>query len=248
MAKKTKNKQQEFHLATWGGRRKGAGRKPKGKRAGVSHAEREKLPRHCPAHITLKVAPDVWSLRSSRIMQEIRAVFWQLRGVAGMRLTQFSIQWNHIHLIVEAEGHDSLSTGVRVLSGRLARRINRVMARSGKVFPDRFHMHILRSPREVEHAIRYVRENSRIHARREGRSWRQIVDPCTGGPCPCQFPPEHRCLVVEPQTWLLRCAWKLPPRPARPFAPQAVPLAFPWADEPTQAPPTENLELALDAA
>lgn len=52
-----KVKQQEMELRTWGGRRRGAGRKPKGKKAGVSHVKRERLPRSNPAHITLKVAP-----------------------------------------------------------------------------------------------------------------------------------------------------------------------------------------------
>lgn len=248
MAKQEKGTQQSFELKTWGGRRKGAGRKPNGRRPGVPHDRREKLPRSCPAHITLRVASDIWNLRGQRMMHEIRTVFWRMRGVAGMRLTQFSIQPNHIHMIVEAEGHDSLTRGMTVLCARLATRINRCMSRRGKVFPDRFHMQILRSPREVAYAIRYVKDNSRIHARREGRSWRQRVDPCTAGPCRRRFPPENRFLVVEPRTWLLRCAWSLPKQPARIATPAPAPLSFPWFDGPGHVPPVENLSLALDAA
>lgn len=248
MAKRGRTRQRELCLKSWGGRRKGAGRKPKGKNPGVPHGQREKLPKHCPAHITLRVGPEIWNLRGMRLMQEIRVVFWRTRGIAGMRLTQFSIQQNHIHLIVEAEGHNSLSMGMRVLCIRLATRINRVMGRTGQVFSDRFHMHILRTPREVEHAIRYVRDNSRIHARREGRSWRQGVDPCTGGPCRKQFPLETRCLVVEPRTWLLRRAWRLPPLGSRSTTPAPEPLSFPWLDGSHDRPRAENLELPLHAA
>lgn len=248
MAKKIECIQQELNLKTWGDRRKGAGRKPKGRRPGLPHDPRDRLPKHCPAHVTLRVGPDIWNLRGSLLMQEIRCVFWRMRGIAGMRLTQFSIQHNHIHMIVEAESHQSLSVGMRVLCIRLATRINRVMGRSGPMFPDRFHLHILRSPREVEHAIRYIRDNSRIHARREGRSWRQAVDPCTGGPCVEQFPAENRCLVVEPQTWLLRRAWRLPPLPSKPVVLSPEPQAFPWLDGAEEPGRAENLELALDAA
>lgn len=214
----------------------------------MPHARRERLPRSYPAHVTLKVAPDVWNLRGDRVMQEIRTVFWQMRGAAGMHLTQFSIQRNHLHLIVEAEGHASFSLGMKMLCVRLAARINRIMGRRGKVFPERFHMHILRSPREVEHAIRYVRDNSRIHARREGRPWRQAIDPCTGGPHRTHFPAKNRYLIVEPRTWLLRRAWQLPRLPPKAAAPSPTPLAFPCFDEPGREQPPRNLELALNAA
>lgn len=241
-----KVKQQEMELRTWGGRRRGAGRKPKGKKAGVSHVKRERLPRSYPAHITLKVALDIWNLRGKRMMQEIRAVFWQARGVAGMRLTQFSIQQNHIHLIVEAEEHEALSKGMKSLCVRLAARINRRMRRRGQVFVDRFHMHVLRTPREVEHAIRYVRNNSRLHAEREGRFWRQAIDPCTGGPCRKQFPPENLCLVVEPRTWLLRKAWGLPKLEPmlEAFAPE--PMELPWGERQAWRDSAVNLELAFE--
>lgn len=248
MARQRTESQQTFELRTWGGKRKGAGRKPKGKRAGMSHDKREKLPKNCPAHITLRVAPDIWHLRGKRLMQEIRIVLWRMRGVAGLRLTQFSVQSNHIHMIVEADGHDSLTKGMTILCARLAARINRAMGRKGQVFPERFHMHILRSPREVEHAIRYVKDNSRIHARREGRSWGLAIDPCTAGPCRSLFPLENRCLVVEPQTWLLRRAWNLPKRPIQGVIPQPVPLAFPWLESPDCVRPPENLSLDLEAA
>lgn len=247
MTRRSKSRQQELRLATWGGRREGAGRKPKGKRPGVPHAKRETIPRHCPARVTLRVLPDVWNLRHARMMAAIRSVFWRLRGVGGMRLTQFSIQSNHMHLIVEADGNDALSRGMRTLCARIAAELNRVMCRTGHVFADRYHLHVLRTPREVQHAIRYVRENGRIHAEREGRPWPHGIDPCTGGPCPRRFPPESRWRVVEPRTWLLRRAWKLPPLPAV-AASTPVPLTFPWMHDAPHPSLVTNLDLALEAA
>jgi hypothetical protein len=43
--------------AGWGGRRKGAGRKPNQERPGVCHATRPVLARRFPVHVTLRVSP-----------------------------------------------------------------------------------------------------------------------------------------------------------------------------------------------
>lgn len=42
------------------------------------------------------------------------------------------------------------------------------MGRSGPVFSDRFHAHVLRTPAEVRNAVRYVIGNFASHARRRG--------------------------------------------------------------------------------
>lgn len=222
--------QQEFELRTWGGARRGAGRKPKGEKARLPHDKRPPLPKGCPAHVTLRVVPEIRNLQANSMFQAVRTAFWQARGVAGMRLTQFSVQSNHIHLIVEADDNRSFISGMRSLSIRLALHINRAMGRRGQVLEDRFHVHVLKSPREVERAVRYVMENTRIHAERAGEFWGEVVDPFTGGPCRKRFPPENRCLVLEPSSWLLRQAWGMrwKPRPEPPTAPEIIPL---FADE-----------------
>src|SRR5690606_23449685 len=95
-------------------------------------------------------------------------------------------------------------------SVRIAKRLNRAYGRRGQVFSDRFHAHVLRTPREVRHAVRYVMENSRIHAARRGERWSLAVDPFAGGPCPKRFLAACRELVAEPRTFMLRRAWQLP--------------------------------------
>jgi hypothetical protein len=42
---------------------------------------------------------------------------------------------------------------LRRLEIRMAKRLNKVMGRSGQVFPDRYHAHILKTPTEVAHAL-----------------------------------------------------------------------------------------------
>src|SRR6476659_4974099 len=131
-----------------GGRRPGAGR-PKKKNAGVSHLKRPSLPKSYPVHITLKVRGDVPNLRTEKRFLAAKKAFRYGCDRFGMRLIEFSVQSNHIHLIVEGNDRRSLSRGMQGLLIRLAKQINRVCKRSGHVFADRYHEHILRTVAEV---------------------------------------------------------------------------------------------------
>jgi putative transposase len=150
----------------WGGRRKGAGRKPKGERAGVAHTARPLLARRFPVHVTLRVLPHVWNLRSRRVFRVLRRALAEGGERFGIRICEFSIQGNHVHLMAEAHDARSLSLGMQGLGVRMARGLNRIMNRRGKVLADRFHARILRSPTEVRRALLYVRDNRAVHRAR----------------------------------------------------------------------------------
>src|SRR6202165_1649797 len=121
-------------LPTWGGARANAGRKPKGEKAGVSHLRRPPLSASHPVHTTLRVAKGCWNLRSRRARLALQGVFEGGRDRFGFRLVHYSIQGNHLHLLVEAEGKESLARGMKGLEVRMARALNRMMQRRGSVF------------------------------------------------------------------------------------------------------------------
>ena len=114
------------------------------------------------------------------------------------------MQGNHLHLIVEVTDAASLSRGMQGLAIRMAKGLNRVMQRSGPVFRERYHAHVLRSPTEVARAVAYVLGNYFRHAAKWGEQVAaNAVDPYSSAAareCSGADPP----LVVEPRTWLLR--------------------------------------------
>ncbi|HEY0838782.1 MAG TPA: hypothetical protein VGD74_01215 [Vulgatibacter sp.] len=143
---------------------------------------------------------EVWNLRTRRCYRVIEKALFAASDRLGMRLTHYSVQGNHLHLIVEARDAQALSRGAQGLCVRIARGLNRLMLRKGKVFADRFHSHILRTPREVRNAIAYVLGNAGIHALRQGKPAPRGSDPYaagTGDP-----------VVAPPRTWLLRVGWQ----------------------------------------
>jgi len=152
-------------------RAKGAGR-PKSPDSGVPHLKRESVTRHTPVHPTVKLAAGLPSLRT----RECYAVFWDAfcagreragrRGDGEFRLVEYSIQADHLHLIVEASDNDALARGMCGLLTRIAKGLNKLWGRRGKVWKERYHAHVLRTPREVYNALRYLYANGHKHGRR----------------------------------------------------------------------------------
>src|SRR5262249_29660064 len=104
-----------LRFRTWGGKRKGAGRKPNGPRAGVSHAARPALKSRFPVHVTIAMRKGVWNLRSRRCFTALSRAFWGGADRFGFRLVHFSVQGNHIHMLVEAQDQHALSRGMNGL-------------------------------------------------------------------------------------------------------------------------------------
>jgi hypothetical protein len=119
----------------------------------------------------------------------------------------FSVQSNHLHLVVEAQDEDALSRGMQSLSHRFAHAVHRALGTSGGVFADRYHAHALRSPREVRAALVYVLQNWAKHGpggQFDPRSSAQWFDgwrepPPRGGDSP---------IVATPRTWLVTVGWR----------------------------------------
>src|SRR5438067_1431735 len=128
---------------TWGGARKGAGRKPKGEKAGIPHRSRLEFSRHHPLHVTVRMKDHVWNLRSRRSYAAISQALENGGERERFRVVHFSIQGNHVHLLVEAESVAALYSAMRGLDVRLARALNKMMGRKGAVFADRYHARVL---------------------------------------------------------------------------------------------------------
>jgi REP element-mobilizing transposase RayT len=220
--------QQEMAFRTHGGKRVGAGRPPKGKRSSERHERRPKHDARHPIHITIRVAQDIAGLRKRDMYIAIREATAVTVKREDFRIVHFTIQGNHIHLIVEAMSRLAIARGMQGFQISAAKHINRVMTertgtrRTGHVFPDRYHPRALTTPREVRHAIAYVLNNWRRHGEDRAsftRSWK--VDPYSNAvdfpgwkelsdsPFLFRPPAAYKGLVTWlPKTWLLRESWK----------------------------------------
>src|SRR5258705_7520439 len=131
-------------IRTWGGRRDGAGRKPTPGRRPVPHPPRERHDRHCPAHVTLRATSGVPSLRSGRLFIATRSAL-AAASTPRFRVLHYSVPADHLHLVVEADGPTAFERGARGLAIRVAKAVNRVLGRRGRVWGDRYHARLLRT-------------------------------------------------------------------------------------------------------
>src|SRR6266496_3514276 len=160
---KTRAGQLQLTYGKRGGKRKGAGRAPRGERAGVAHEARPRFERRLPLHVTMRMEQRVWNLRSRRSLGVLNRALFAAADRFGVRIVQFSILGNHLHLLVEANNTAALVRGMRGLSIRIAKAMNRLMSAKGRVIADRYHTRILKTPTEVRNAIHYIRHNHRKH-------------------------------------------------------------------------------------
>ena len=219
-----------------GGPRKGAGRPRKNpalelrpKREGyVLHTKRATVdPRH-PQHVTLTVLEDISHLRSRDMYAAVKRALRVAGKHDDFRIVHFSVQGNHIHLLVEAENEEALAKGMQSFEISLAKRINAVMTwklrrkRKGQVFADRYHVNAITSVRGTRNALCYILNNWLHHPRSargplllDGKldpyssaiwfaGWKEKTVP------EVHIPPDYEPpFVREPTTWFLKTGWKL---------------------------------------
>lgn len=217
--RRSKQLEMDLRPRTHGGARAGAGRKarPAGQRR-IAHVTRPVHTRSNPVHVTTRAVALAPSFRTQRVLALFQALFARA-SEKGFRLLHFSVQSNHLHLIVEATDVTALARGVQRLLSRIAQQLNAMVGRHGKLWRERYHRHDLATPSEVRRALVYVLNNHLKHLARV--SGVALVDPfssarwfdgfsgvavqyargspsAAGGIAP----------VVAPRTWLARIGWR----------------------------------------
>jgi REP element-mobilizing transposase RayT len=212
-----------------GGKRRGAGRPPRGKRSSEPHKQRPTLNARYPVHVVLRTVRAVGSLRRRCVYQAIREATLTTALREDFRIVHLSIQRTHVHLIVEADNKAALAAGMQGFQISAAKHLNAAISkgrpgprRRGAVFPDRYHAEIITSPTQARHTLSYVMNNWRKHE--EDRAapmstwtidwfstaamfpgWAEYGDEAFLW----RGPPTYDPLVVyQPRCWLLREGWK----------------------------------------
>jgi putative transposase len=195
---------------TWGGARKGAGRKPRGRpaqRPAMPHVTRPKLDPRFPVQVTIRATSGLPSLRSPRVFGALRHAIARA-SVDRFRVIHFSIQQDHAHFIVEGDEARRARGGMHGLAIRLALAINRILGRKGKVVGDRYHARQLTTPRHMRTSMVYVLLNYRKHLRApagiDPRSSGQHFSGWQASPVATDVAPA----TVEPGTWMARVGWQ----------------------------------------
>ena len=225
----------------WGGARPGAGRKPKsGGRPNMPHGRRPEHAARCPVHVTFRARKGLPSFRSQVVKKRLKDMLArQLQRDYGpsFQVGLFTIQDDHLHLVVEAKAatpeqiaasprllsknaargreskdRDRLRRGIAGIAVAFARGLNRLLGRKGAVWADRHHRRELTTPSEVRSAMVYVLQNYRRHGAQVFGTG--ACDPFSsavgfrGWAEPHATWDETEPWSPRPRTWLLGTGWQ----------------------------------------
>ena len=179
--------------------------RPEKEGAGPRHVARPGLdPRH-PVHVTLEVRAGLPSLRRAREFRVVRRAIVAGLGRFGTRLVAWSVQTNHVHLLVEVDGREllreerpgiegskldaldaeevakltrrALSKARKGFGVRTASALNALWGRRGDVWKERYHTVVITGPKQMWYALRYVLTNGQKHG-----ACHEQIDPCSSAP------------------------------------------------------------------
>jgi putative transposase len=191
----------------WGGKRVGAGRKLVALRPSPPHRPRARHQARWPVHVTLRARAELPSLRSAHVFPVLRRSLAAAHKTA-FRVVHFSVQTDHVHLLVEGDHPRALVRGLQGLAARCAKAVNRAARRRGGVWSSRHHRHPLRTPTEARRGLVYILLNFRKHLRAAPG-----VDPRSsgawfGGWRDAPSAPREASPVAPPRTWLASVGWR----------------------------------------
>ena len=192
-----------------GGKRKGAGRKSPTGEPKLRHEKRAKFTAAQPLHITVKLRSGLRSLRLAAERRVVNEALAASRDRFAMRIVHFTIQSDHLHLIIEAPCRDAVTRGMQGFLVRLTKSLNQLWHRKGSILKERYHDEVITSPRQARNVLRYVLHNAQHH----GIHLQSPIDPCSSGAAfdgwalP-SYAPRALPTVVPPSVWLLTTGWR----------------------------------------
>jgi putative transposase len=190
--------------------RKRAGRKVE-PRPSVRHRVRPEHAYWKPLHVTLRAERGLPSFRREILYTAFERAFRTTRR-EDFRIVEYSVQDDHVHLIVEADDKDALARGMKSFAVRANRLFNAALGRGrGRVWGDRYHRRDLGSARQVRNALVYCINNYKKHQPAARSGWH--IDPCSSarwfqGWIAVRRHDDGLRPTEDPLTVLLRDAWK----------------------------------------
>jgi REP element-mobilizing transposase RayT len=189
----------------WGGARKGAGR-PNGAR-NVPHRARPVHKERYPLHVTVRARGGLPSFRDPVLAKVVVGTISRSHRDV-FRVLHYSVQDNHVHLVVEADDATCLARGMQRLNSRIARNVNDALGIHGQIWRERYHARALRYPRSVRNAIVYVLMNAKKHGYRFASGIDALSSACFFDGLVGVVVTSEASPVRAPRTWLAGVGWR----------------------------------------
>ena len=132
------------------------------RRSNVPHSTRPEVRGVC--HVVLRICRGLPWLRTPKTYRVLERALRAGKEKKGFALVQYSVQGDHLHLLVEADSKVKLAWAMQGLMIRIAKALNRFWRRrAGSVFADRYFARLVEGAKAIKRALMYVLNNARKH-------------------------------------------------------------------------------------
>jgi len=112
-----------------------------------------------PLHITSRVADDVPDLRRPEVFAAVRDLLAEARR-RGVRTPVIVVMSTHVHWMAIPCSAKALHDVTRLFFSKLAKIVNRLCGRRGKVFVERYYSDVCINVRQSFHVLAYILRNA----------------------------------------------------------------------------------------
>jgi len=131
---------------------------------GIRHIERPRFSRPRSFHLTIKVKSNKADIQNKKILKALHHAIKRAR-LKDLKVVHYTLEYNHIHLLVEAGCNRRLHSGMQAFGISLAKAINRIKAAKGTVYKHRYHYRQISSPRDLKNVLHYIFHHGIKHKR-----------------------------------------------------------------------------------
>lgn len=136
--------------------------------AGIRHTRRYRLKKPSSLHLTIKVRENKADIQSKRILKALHHAIKRAR-LKGLKVVHYTLEYNHVHLLVESEDNKTLHKGMQAFGITIAKAINKIKRTKGVVYKNRYHLRLIESPRQLKNVLHYIFNNGVKHKRTNSR-------------------------------------------------------------------------------
>ena len=140
---------------------KRAGRKPIHDK-GIRHIQRKRFERESSFHITIKVREEKSDLQNKQVLKALHRSIMKARNKS-LKVIHYTLEYNHIHMLVEAHTQEQLSNCMQSFGVTLAKMINKLKSKKGRVYKHRYHLRKLSTVMELKNVLKYIFNNGIKH-------------------------------------------------------------------------------------
>jgi REP element-mobilizing transposase RayT len=128
----------------------------------VPHRRRPSHSPECAMHMTVRRRDGLPSFRGQRVLDLVHALMRKKNGES-FQIVHYSIQSNHVHLVAEARDRRAVTRAMQGFMIAFAKSLNKILARAGKVWADRYYARDIVGSREMKNVLAYVFHNAKKH-------------------------------------------------------------------------------------